>query len=364
MTHCRVCEATTTAFLCKPCGAEIRRVLEGVPGSLPSMQSLLHEVSNLATKQVYIYRANGTSHTSNETTDAEYDEAELWEWLALPAQLRSRAAKSSLPATPTMVNLGARDLFDETVNLLSTIARDLNESTSAEWSRRVEGPRYEGGGFVVRLRGEAPDTIAALLGWLLHNIDAIRWHDGAADMHRDLTRQHSRMRRAVDRIPSRVFAGPCEEEFPDHADVCRRPLYATPQPHFDTDEERERWETGNPIVCDGYRPPFDRSDGYDPNDEGCGTEHSREARRVWQLDDIEDRLLPWSLWEELLPDIARHLTWPHRTTWTRWRKYVAIKTVIDGTEFYRGGDVIDLCYREQGRIKGNTDRAKRNRLSV
>jgi hypothetical protein len=141
---------------------------------------------------------------------------------------------------------------------------------------------------------------------------------------------------------------------------CKRPLYAWPPQRFDSEAERTRWLEENPIVCDGYRPPFDRSGNYRLDDTGCGATHTRGDRREWMLADLEDRLLPFTLLQDTLPGLLPDLVWPSRSTWWRWReKRLTPKTVIDGVEFYRGGDVIDLCVREQKRIIGNAGKSGR-----
>jgi hypothetical protein len=175
------------------------------------------------------------------------------------------------------------------------------------------------------------------------------------------------MVRIVDRTASRVFAGPCDAK-DDNGARCRWTLYAPPSPRFDSDHERTLWEQDNPIVCDGYRPPYSRD--HDDLTEPCHTEHARTDRTAWMLADLEDRLLPLSMWQDALPELMPEIAWPSRSTWWRWakndtnRRALEPRTVIDGVEFFRGGDVIDLCMREQQRIRGNRQREARTRRSA
>jgi hypothetical protein len=260
------------------------------------------------------------------------------------------------PATPTVVNLGARDLFDEATNLLITWARHLAETRDVAIpipARIVVDQvfiidRNRAAGVVART--VQPNPMPAIYGWLLTNLDTIRWDEAAAAIYVELTAMHKRMTRAVDRSPSRLYAGPCRAEL-DDGTTCKAELFSWPPPRLDNDIDRLLWERDNPIECDGYKPPL--TDPSLPWAPGCGHQHQRAARRAWLVDDLEDRLLPWSMLEDALPSVATDLVWPTRSTWWRWRKLVPAKTVIDGTEFYRGGDVMDLCRREQQRIKGN-----------
>lgn len=351
---CRVsdCGAETNGYLCKACTAELERALAELP-------ALCHEVSVLATKQARVYRANGGAGDEDDAL-AELDEEYAWRAARIPAHLRSSIGRITLPETALMVNEFARDLLTAASNSVVTWARHLVESRHAEWSRRVEGR-----GFVVVLRGEMPSTVNAVNVWLVANIAAVRFDEAGPVMHREILDLRRRMIRAVGRSPSRIYAGPCEAPLDDGQ--CKRPLYAWPARRRDDDGEpvRPDDDDSDAVICDGYRPPFDRSDGYDPTDHGCGAKHYRTDRRAWLLADLEDRLLPLSLWQDTLPGLLDGIQWPtNRSTWWRWAKLLPVKTVIDGVEFFRGGDVIDLCLRQQQRIRGNTARARRERIGA
>jgi hypothetical protein len=317
-SYCRIvdCQAPTQGFICKPCCNEAQR-------AIAELQSYRYELSLLATRQTNVYRANGRPGVDDEL--AELDEEYAWRAARIPAHLRSRDGRIALPQTATMVHLPARDLLEHADNLIVTWARVLHEATGIPWP-----------GFA---------TVADVLVWLTDNAEAIRWHEAAAEAHHDLTDLHRRMQRAVDRAPSRVYAGPCGTRL-DDGTGCDRPLYSSAPPHFDSEDDRTRWWREHPIVCDGYRPPFDRSDGWAPGDKGCGTEHDRGDRRAWMIAELEDRLLPLSLLQDTLPGLIGDLiqaTPPKSVVaaWVRQGRLIA-RTVIDGVEFFRGGDLVTL----------------------
>jgi hypothetical protein len=418
---CLVCEAETNAFLCKVCLGEVERAIAEWP-------SLMLEVANIATRQTKGIERAGRPNSDDDEDLAELDEEYAWRLARIPAHLRTTAGRITLPSTPSIVNPAAQAMFQQAGNLLATWARHLAEARGLalnlgphqldergrisrdapmigptcpahQHDYSVEGcgvhpgrckqlhPEHvhdysgKGCGHAVNKFGEpschehfcrhwtcdlirnggASDQAAMIAGWLLANIDAIQFDEAAAVIYLELTGLHARMRRDVDHSPVRLYAGPCEAELPDKT-RCKAKLFSWPPPRLDNDIERLLWERDNPIECDGYKPPL--TDPSLPWAPGCGHQHQRDARRAWLVDDLEDRLLPWSMLEDALPSVATDLVWPSARTWFRWRKLIAAKTVIEDVEFYRGGDVMDLCRREQQRIKGNIERAQRGRMSA
>lgn len=414
------CGTPAQGFICKADLAQLER-------AIAEWSSLLGELSSAATRQTRVYRANGRDHTDDGDDLTELDEEYGWRLARIPAHLRTTAGRITLPATQTMVNPAAAGMFQQAGNLLATWARHLAEirGVTLDLTPRqlIDGGRITGNGPLIGpicpthqhdysvdgcgvepgrckqlhpdhvhdysgkgcghavnkqgdatcrehfcrhwscemiRNGGATDQAAMIAGWLLKNIDAIQFDEAAPVIYIELTGMHRRMTRAVDRSPSRLYAGPCQADL-DGKDRCKAELFSWPPPRFDDDTERLRWERDNPILCDGYKPPL--TDPKKVWHGGCQTHHERADRRTWLLDDLEDRLLPWSMLEDALPSVATHLQWPTRTTWWRWRKLVPAKTVIDGVEFFRGGDVIDLCRREQQRIKGNQRKTKSGRIA-
>lgn len=266
------------AFICRPCTDELER-------AIGDCTSLLHEVSVLATGQTNVYRSSAPATVHAD--EAEWDD----EQHSIPAWLRSREGRIALPSTPLMVNLDARDLLADAFDTLLT------------WASLV-------GADEISSRDVVP--------WLLSHINDARFHEDAAQMHDEITYLHRRMESAVDRSPSRLYAGPCQDEL--DGVKCVRDLYA--------------WPNADEIVCDGYRA----------DDGGCGAIHTPEDRHHWLVATLDDALLPIDLLRHALPRLLPTLPTVPAATWRSWvhRKTIIAHTAINGTPLYRGGDVIEL----------------------
>lgn len=291
MSDCNVCTAETDGFMCRACLGVVERAIGDMP-------SLLHELSIVATRQANVYRANGQRQAITDRSDSEKH---------LPAFLRSPHGRTALRPTTLPVDLGASEIMWIAGNTLSGWTRHLAES------RAVPLPDAE-----------------AMIGWLLTNIESIRFDEAAEQIHDEITDVHRQMERAVDRSPSRLYAGPCHAKHYDegddeavHAWRCERDLYAV----------AGRWE----IVCDGYR--------ITPGDAGCRAVHTIQERRDWLLAEIEDQLLPLDMLLSALPYLLPDQDMPAQSTWRVWRHRGRISArSVDrmGVELFRGGDVVGL----------------------
>lgn len=291
MTECRVCKATTSGFLCRTCTRELAKAIGDMP-------SLMHELSIVATKQARVYRANG-----RPADDSAEHERWVLEHEMLPAMLRSREGRSALTPTASPINLAARDLLWDAGNTLSTWARDIAEHHGAELP-----------------------TAETLLAWLLTNVEAVRFQPAAEQIHDEITDLHRRMISAVDRSPSRIYAGPCHTGLAGTA-RCQRPLYA--------------WPGSLVITCDGYDP----KKPADSLDVGCLATHTVIDRKQWLLDELEHALLPLDTLRAALPALFPQLVMPAAATWRSWgmRRRLTVKSVsLGGEPLYRGGDVLAL----------------------
>lgn len=235
--------AERDAVICRPCTDELER-------AIGDMTSLLHEVSLLATRQTRVYRAAPPPGPDDELAGLEEEYAHRQ--AAIPAWLRSRDGRITLPRTPDMINLGARDLLADAYDTLLTWASTIGADEIS--SKRV-------------------------VAWLLTNINDARFHEEAAMMHDEITYLHRRMERAVDRSPSRVYAGPCENK------ECLQPnsdgqlvptdLYAPWAPASAEDEHADE-RNEKEFTCDGHRT----------NGVGCGQAYTWAARRPWLIETI------------------------------------------------------------------------------
>ena len=383
MSQCRVpdCAAPTDVFLCEPHTVE----LEAAFGDLPA---LVTDLVNSIARQTRVYR------TARPATVTDED------W---------RGGDEALEAFAEPANLAAGDLLDEARNTLTTWARHIAGTRGVELAPIPEplGPvcarhqhdyrpagcghhpeqckqMHPGHVHDMRLKGCGLETdeetgeptctllhcqhgscrairaaqytgvAAQLASWFIQRRDSIRLDEAAGELHGDITGLQRRLLRAVDRSPSRLYAGPC------HADVehviseehdgtvytrrmprCQRDLYAAANAKM--------------IVCDGWR-----GDG-----EGCRSVHSWGSRKKWLQGEVEDALLPLSELIAAMPDIFPHLPKPPKTVvqaWVRQGRLIAQTVTAGGIELYRGGDLVDLV--RQYRPKTFAPRPGRKRATA
>lgn len=363
MSHCRVCTAPTDTWLCEAHARELAGALGDLPG-------LVTDVVASVARQTRVYR------TARPITIADED------W---------RGGDDALEPTPEVANLAATDLLDDARNTLTTWARHVAGSRGVELEpvRLLAGPTcpphrhdFARGGCAHWVDDEEAKTVACrrlhcehptcrkiradqqtgvaaqLAQWFLLRLNSIRLDEAADQIHADLTRLRDRLQRAVDRSPSRLYAGPCHADvehvtsedvdgtvYTRHHTRCQRDLYAPPNAKL--------------IVCDGWR-----GDG-----QGCRTVHTWGSRKKWLQGEAEEALVPLSDIQGTFPKLFSHLTWPRRSTWWKWVRDGRITPrTIDhgGIELYRGGDAVELVAAEQARIRGNVvaARSKSRRMSA
>lgn len=333
---CVICERPCgDAYACPNC-------VKQISDAIGDAKSYLHELSNVATGQTNVYRASRRQRTDPEQDEWDQEERDV------EARLRSKDGRTTLPTTPPMVNLDARELLWDAGSTLSTWARDLAERVGMTFTCECEPPAKP-----CDLIGED------WLTWFAHNAREFAHHPAVDHAHDEITYLHKRMRSAIDRAPSALYAGPCHAEVSvvrseersgtvyvtTRLEKCERDLYAWPS----------QIEKGEPIVCNGRG-------STDPDDEGCGTVHSAEDRRQFLLDSVEDALLPLVVWQKALPKLLPVLEWPVRSTWWKWvnaQRLQVRSADMSGAELFRGGDVIDLVRSTQKRAVGNREAAKR-----
>lgn len=198
MTNCQVCDATTTAFLCKPCTSEIERALGDLPSDLADLQAV-------ATRQAAGPLGLG-------------DPARQWD---------GPRADGALGDAPWTFAWAAADQLAVVANTLSTWTRHLCEARGLTPPVAVRGQWFDRSAVVIRAnravqlrrwRVFAPASeqpFSALIGWLLTNLDSIRHDEAAAQIHDEITSLPIENRRWI-------MPPPPEEEFHglcDAADV-------------------------------------------------------------------------------------------------------------------------------------------------
>lgn len=280
MSNCRVCNAPTDAFLC-------RADLHALERAIGDMTSLLHEVSNVATGQTRVYRANG------KPDDGQTEALAAEEHRQIPARLRSPHGRQTLIATRPMVNLPAREMLYEAYDTLLTWASTL---------------------------GADPISSRNVVAWLLRHANDARHHEDAAQMYDEITYLHGQLEKFVDRSPSRIYAGPCHAPL-DGETRCERDLYG--------------WRTADHIECDGYRG----------DEQGCGAQHTVDDRREWFIAELDDALMPLDDLRRAMPRLFPDQPIPPEPTWRSWvfRNRLTPHGVANGgVPLYRGGDVFKL----------------------
>jgi len=252
-TVCRVCGGNAHGgFACKACVRHLERTIGDMP-------ALLAELEATISRQSHTYRA---ARAENEAEQ--------------PVRYG--------PRTRPRVDIEAVETRWDVQNTLTTWARHL------AGSRGDKGPTFAIRTRRRRLRvhrnrmevwyelGPWRENLDLLVGWLLTNIDSVRFDEAADQIIDEIGYARRQLEAAIDRSPERYYAGPCQTE---HADsCCVRDLY---------------WRHDGSLVCDGHRG--DHS--------GCRTEHSvserqewlrdRVAEQLWTLDDALDALALWRL---------------------------------------------------------------------
>lgn len=299
--HGGICGAKTDGFICRAC-------LEDLERTIGDFQSLLHEVSLVATRQTRVYRANGGRPDDEPDDIAAWDKEQAVKDARLPKMLRSREGRVALPETQSMVNLAARDLlYDAYDTLLS-------------WACRL-----------------GADEISSkhVAAWLLSNVNEIRWHEDAAELFDEFTYLHDRMVRAVDRSPSRIYAGPCTAEdctYIDREGVSRaRDTYAAFRPSTGSEEDDRNDRV---FKCDGY--------GQD--EVGCGTPYTWGERRPWLAQTVRGQLVAIEDLLDALPDLFPDLAVPKRHAAQQWaRDGKIVERLRDrlGRPLYSGQELLD-----------------------
>lgn len=191
----------------------------------------------------------------------------------------------------------------------STVAWELNYTMNV-WALEVSTLREDERDPLKPV--PARDT-AEVARWLTRNINTLRHHVGAGTADEELNDAIVRVRRAVDRAPDKVFAGPC----------------ATPQ------------DDGTHCAEDLYGHPGKRTTRCI----ACGAEHDMDQRRQWMLGLIEDQVAH----SGLLAGLVTSLGVPIASSTIR--KYAGkgrIKVIsVDAKRrpLYRIGDVLDVFLR-------------------
>lgn len=162
---------------------------------------------------------------------------------------RSRYSEQAGASDPTAVHAlpydpGAAQVRHAVTTALDTWARDVSDRTG---------------------RPYAAYTAETAADWLRTQLQAIRLHPAAAELHNEITRLTGRAYRVIDRPQGRIYVGPCGALTPEG--TCGEDLYAR------ADSSGTRLDPRQATVrC------------------GCGAEWDAEKRRDWLLGELRDTL--------------------------------------------------------------------------
>lgn len=163
------------------------------------------------------------------------------------------------------------------------------------------------------LRDVSAYDTAAVAAWLTRNINTLRHHEEAGAAEEEITDAIYRARKAIDRAPDRVFAGPCGAPLDDGA-TCTEDLYGSPGKR-----------TTRCIAC--------------------RAEHNMDERRQWMLSLIEDQVAHSGLLSGLVTNLGVPIA---SSTIRKYAEKGRIKVIsVDAKRrpLYRIGDVLDVFLR-------------------
>lgn len=147
------------------------------------------------------------------------------------------------------------------------------------------------------------DTCASMSAWLLWRIDGISAQPWAVDVLQQLSRAAAHAFVAIDRPPSRTFAGPCDE--------CGRDLYAVP---------------GRSVIT--CRP--------------CGLTYDLAARRESLLRAVDDQLATATEISRALTSLEMPVTNERIRQWRHRERIEQRGHDKRGVPLYRVGDIVAL----------------------
>lgn len=188
----------------------------------------------------------------------------------------------------------------------STVAWELNCTLNA-WALDVSKLREDERD---PLKLVAATDTAELARWLTRNINTLRHHHEVGTADEELNDAILRARRAVDRAPDKVFAGPCAAEH-DDGTRCPEDLYG--------------WPGKRTTRCIA-----------------CNAEHDMDQRRTWMLGQIEDQVAHSGLLSGLVTSLGVPIA---SSTIRKYAGKGRIKVIsVDAKRrpLYRIGDVLDV----------------------
>ena len=320
MTACQICGVPADGYLCSRADRDDPGHIEQLEQAVAELPAYLDELDVVVAKQAAVYRRNGPAGGHGDRDEVAEEQR------AIPAWLRSPHGDSAMRATTTPANLDAADLRRDTIDELLRMACLAGADEIS--SRRV-------------------------CAWLLNHLADIRLSADAGEIYDRITSRRRQLERAVDRAPSRIWAGPCDATVTDvHTEERDGTVYSTT---FTAKCPRDlyAWPGADEITCDGWTPRSGPGTG-------CGTVHTADSRHDWLIRSTDDALLPMDTWRESLPRMLPFLQWPDRSTWWRWAQRLENRGRPDAP-LYRGGDIVAICEQQQNTIIAN--RAKRRRTA-
>lgn len=167
-----------------------------------------------------------------------------------------------------------------------------------------------------RLTAVAAYDTANLARWLRRNLALIRRAPDAGTVLAEIDDAVRLARRAVDRPPESVFAGPCRVVLADGHTECRGDVYGAPGGRYAT--------------CGQCRARFDAAE-----------------RRDWMLSAIEDQAAHSGLLASLVTGLGRPVGSSTIRKWAAAGRLTVISVDGNGRKLYRIGAVLELLHPER-----------------
>lgn len=167
-----------------------------------------------------------------------------------------------------------------------------------------------------RLTEVAAYDTANLARWLRRNLALVRRSPDAGIVLAEVDDAVRLARRAVDKPPESVFAGPCHVTVADGHTVCRGDVYGVPG--------------GRYAVCGQCRARFDAAE-----------------RREWMLAQIENEAAHSGLLASLVTGLGRPVGSSTIRRWAAAGRLTVISVDRNGRKLYRIGAVLELLHPER-----------------
>lgn len=276
-TACQVCGSAGHAYLCTGCTKQLHDALKDLPGGIRELQTTATRQANVGDIPPRSRRAQ-----LEDVADVEHR--------AIPARLRSRQGRITLPATAMPVSLDASKLYrDAFQGVLSWAKLAGVDYGTVPTSRALYIDRNR---MHVHLTRTATLTIERVIRLLIAELDTIRHSVHAGEVHAKAIDLAAWIVQTIDRRGPDVFAGRCTT-----TDVRMMPLLLAGAPCSPFGCAHDtcatiRAATGQlSAVVGKCNTELNADEGETAvTCEQCGTLWQLDERRQWMADEMDGKL--------------------------------------------------------------------------